>query len=143
MMEDILDLIKEYKLDVKCRYQDIVYKRYYLMYCLYTRNELGLASIGKLFNQGHSNVLHGIKEHKRWIKVNDFEYLNATKPIRDVVLPTQKRRKLFICKYTQIDGKKGKGELTIRGYFKINEKKVQEIMSSQDIITIFTPHIAT
>lgn len=132
MNEDIKELIQEFKLDKKSRKRETVYKRYYLMNVIYMRSNMTLSDIGKLFNRDHSSVIHGIREHKRWWKQLDKEYLRAIHPLPDLVHET---RKLPATQY--FDFETTDDTITIRGKFTkqfLNEFNKQLTMEEISLI---------
>lgn len=140
-MEDIKAIIEQYQLNKKDRHRPNVYMRYYLMYVAYTRSELSLAIIGRMFNKHHSSVLHGIAEHKKWMRANDPIYLYHTKPVRDLIQPKINRKNLYHCKHTPYQGKRGKGMITLTGYFDPKFNDLDKKMTVNEFYSIFNlPH---
>jgi IS30 family transposase len=74
-----LDFLKEqitkYKLDTDSRNRSYVYKRYYVMYRL-NKCKVSLTQIGKMLNRHHATVIHGIRMHRRWSRMQDKVYLH-------------------------------------------------------------------
>ena len=64
--------IKKYQLDTNYRYRDCVYKRFYIMYRLH-KCKVSLTQIGKMLNRHHATVIHGIRMHRRWSRMQDKE----------------------------------------------------------------------
>lgn len=112
MNEDIKELIEEYQLQTRSRKRETVYKRYYLMHALFIRSNMTLTDIGKLFNRDHSSVIHAIKEHKRWFKNMDREYLRAIHPLPELVNDISE---IPVSEY--LDCEAGEDYLVIRGKF--------------------------
>lgn len=112
MNEQIKELIEEYQLNTRSRKRETVYKRYYLMNALFMQSKLSLTGIGELFNRDHSTVIHSIKEHKRWFKSMDQEYLRAIHPLPELVKESKKlpEVKYFDCETTE-------DSITIHGKF--------------------------
>lgn len=112
MIEDIKELIEEFDLKSKSRKRETVYKRYYLMNVLFVRSKMSLAKIGEMFGRDHSTVIHAIKEHKRWFKTMDKEYLRAIHPLPDLVNETRELPEIyyFDCQTTE-------DSITITGKF--------------------------
>jgi hypothetical protein len=82
-VKQLITIAEENKLARKCRKQDVVYKRYYLFSEL--RKELTLESIGNMFNLNHSTILHGLKQHDKYMKMNDRIYINSVAPLFEKV----------------------------------------------------------
>lgn len=112
MNDEIKELIEEFQLQSKSRKREIVYKRYYLMNLLYSTSGMSLSSIGEMFNRDHSTVIHAIREHKRWFKKLDTEYLRAIHPLPELVKETRELPDVnyFECETTE-------DSITIRGKF--------------------------
>ena len=74
-----IDFLKEqitkYKLDTNSRNRAYVYKRYYVMYRL-NKCKVSLTQIGKMLNRHHATVIHGIRMHRRWSRMQDKVYLH-------------------------------------------------------------------
>jgi hypothetical protein len=70
LIERINLLIKKDNLKARCRYQNVVNKRFYLFYILrdygYTYNQ-----IGDFFDLNHATVIHGVKKYKALKKNRD------------------------------------------------------------------------
>jgi len=77
----ILKLIDKYNLATKTRQETQCYKRYYLYYHL-SKTGMSLSSIARAFGKGHATVIHGIKEHKKWHKVQDERYMDTIIPVK-------------------------------------------------------------
>jgi IS30 family transposase len=79
-----LDFLKEqitkYQLDKNYRYRDCVYKRFYIMYRLH-KCKVSLTQIGKMLNRHHATVIHGIRMHRRWSRMQDKVYLHEIEPL--------------------------------------------------------------
>ena len=79
-----LDFLKEqitkYKLDTNSRNRSYVYKRYYVMYRL-NKCKVSLTQIGKMLNRHHATVIHGIRMHRRWSRMQDKVYLHEIEPL--------------------------------------------------------------
>ena len=73
---------------------------------------MSLAKIGEMFGRDHSTVIHAIKEHKRWFKTMDKEYLRAIHPLPDLVNETRELPEIyyFDCQTTE-------DSITITGKF--------------------------
>ena len=67
--------ITKYKLDTDSRNRAYVYKRYYVMYRL-NKCKVSLTQIGKMLNRHHATVIHGIRMHRRWSRMQDKVYLH-------------------------------------------------------------------
>lgn len=80
----IISLIAKYDLANTRRKEEEVYKRYYIYYML-SRIGMGSSAIAREFKKDHASVIHGIKQHKKWYKLNDQRYLNAIKILVDEV----------------------------------------------------------
>jgi hypothetical protein len=78
----ILKLIDKYNLATKTRQETQCYKRYYLYYLL-SKTGMSLSSIARAFGKGHATVIHGIKEHKKWHKVQDERYMDTIKNLME------------------------------------------------------------
>ena len=76
-MEEIIQYIKEHKLDSIDRYRPLVYKRFYF-YNLLRLQGMTYQEIAGIFNKDHASVLHGIKTHKMFTEMNDSIYLEHT-----------------------------------------------------------------
>jgi hypothetical protein len=83
-MKEEIDFLKEqiakYQLDTNSRNRSYVYKRYYVMYRL-NKCKLTLSEIGRLMNRHHATVIHGIKMHRRWSRMQDKVYLHEIEPL--------------------------------------------------------------
>ena len=77
--------IKKYQLDNNSRNRAYVYKRYYIMYRLNKCN-LSLSEIGRMLNRHHATVIHGIKMHRRWTRMQDKVYLHEIEPLVEAAL---------------------------------------------------------
>ena len=67
--------ITKYQLDTDSRNRAYVYKRYYVMYRL-NKCKVSLTQIGKMLNRHHATVIHGIRMHRRWSRMQDKVYLH-------------------------------------------------------------------
>jgi chromosomal replication initiation ATPase DnaA len=76
----ILKLIDKYNLATTSRVETQCYKRYYLYYLL-SKTGMSLSSIARAFGKGHATVIHGIKEHKKWHKIQDERYMDTIKNV--------------------------------------------------------------
>jgi IS30 family transposase len=72
--------ITKYQLDTNSRNRAYVYKRYYVMYRL-NKCKVSLTQIGKMLNRHHATVIHGIRMHRRWTRMNDKVYLHEIEPL--------------------------------------------------------------
>ena len=72
--------ITKYQLDTDCRNRAYVYKRYYVMYRL-NKCKVSLTQIGKMLNRHHATVIHGIRMHRRWTRMQDKVYLHEIEPL--------------------------------------------------------------
>jgi len=72
--------IKKYQLDTNSRNRSYVYKRYYVMYRL-NKCKVSLTQIGKMLNRHHATVIHGIRMHRRWTRMQDKLYLHEIEPL--------------------------------------------------------------
>lgn len=72
--------ITKYQLDTDCRNRPYVYKRYYVMYRL-NKCKVSLTQIGKMLNRHHATVIHGIRMHRRWTRMQDKVYLHEIEPL--------------------------------------------------------------
>ena len=72
--------ITKYQLDTDSRNRAYVYKRYYVMYRL-NKCKVSLTQIGKMLNRHHATVIHGIRMHRRWTKMQDKVYLHEIEPL--------------------------------------------------------------
>ena len=72
--------ITKYQLDTDSRNRAYVYKRYYVMYRL-NKCKLTLSEIGRLMNRHHATVIHGIRMHRRWSRMQDKVYLHEIEPL--------------------------------------------------------------
>ena len=77
----LIGQIAKHQLDNNYRYRDCVYKRFYVMYRL-QKCKLSLTKIGELLNRHHATVIHGIRMHRRWSRMNDEVYLNSIEAIK-------------------------------------------------------------
>ncbi len=79
-----LDFLKEqitkYQLDTDSRNRAYVYKRYYVMYRL-NKCKVSLTQIGKMLNRHHATVIHGIRMHRRWTRMQYKLYLHEIEPL--------------------------------------------------------------
>ena len=73
--------ITKHQLDNNSRHRSYVYKRYYIMYRL-NKCKVSLTQIGKMLNRHHATVIHGIRMHRRWSRMNDEVYLNSIEAIK-------------------------------------------------------------
>jgi IS30 family transposase len=80
-LEFLKDQVKKYNLDSKHRYRNYTYKRFYIMYRLH-KCKVSLTQIGKMLNRHHATVIHGIRMHRRWSRMNDEVYLNSIEAIK-------------------------------------------------------------
>ena len=72
--------ITKYQLATNSRNRSYVYKRYYVMYRL-NKCKLSLSEIGRLMNRHHATVIHGIRMHRRWSRMQDKVYLHEIEPL--------------------------------------------------------------
>ena len=72
--------ITKYQLATNSRNRSYVYKRYYVMYRL-NKCKLTLSEIGRLLNRHHATVIHGIRMHRRWSRMQDKVYLHEIEPL--------------------------------------------------------------
>jgi len=72
--------ITKYQLDTDSRNRAYVYKRYYVMYRL-NKCKVSLTQIGKMLNRHHATVIHGIRMHRRWTRMQDKVYLHEIEPL--------------------------------------------------------------
>ena len=88
-MKEEIDFLKEqiakYQLTNNSRNRAYVYKRYYIMYRL-NKCKMSLTDIGKLLNRHHASVIHGIKMHRRWTRMQDKVYLHEIEPLVEAAL---------------------------------------------------------
>ena len=77
--------ITKYQLATNSRNRSYVYKRYYVMYRL-NKCKLTLSEIGRLLNRHHATVIHGIKMHRRWSRMQDKVYLHEIEPLVQAAL---------------------------------------------------------
>ena len=88
-MKEEIDFLKEqiakYQLTNNSRNRSYVYKRYYIMYRL-NKCKMSLTDIGKLLNRHHASVIHGIKMHRRWSRMQDKVYLHEIEPLVEAAL---------------------------------------------------------
>lgn len=84
-----IDFLKEqianYQLTNNSRNRAYVYKRYYIMYRL-NKCKMSLTDIGKLLNRHHATVIHGIRMHRRWTRMQDKVYLHEIEPLVEAAL---------------------------------------------------------
>ena len=76
----LIGQIAKYQLDTDSRNRSYVYKRYYVMYRL-NKCKLSLSEIGRLMNRHHATVIHGIRMHRRWTRMQDKVYLHEIEPL--------------------------------------------------------------
>ena len=76
----LIGQIAKYQLDTNSRNRSYVYKRYYVMYRL-NKCKLTLSEIGRLMNRHHATVIHGIRMHRRWSRMQDKVYLHEIEPL--------------------------------------------------------------
>ena len=76
----LIGQIVKYQLDTNCRNRAYVYKRYYVMYRL-NKCKVSLTQIGKMLNRHHATVIHGIRMHRRWTRMQDKVYLHEIDPL--------------------------------------------------------------
>ena len=88
MIDDIIEYIKENDLKAKSRHRYVLYKRYYL-YSILRKKGLSLSRIGKMFNQNHSTIIHGLINHDVWHKAKDPIYLLHTRELREMFVARQ------------------------------------------------------
>lgn len=72
--------IAKYQLATNSRNRSYVYKRYYVMYRL-NKCKVSLTQIGKMLNRHHATVIHGIRMHRRWTRMQDKVYLHEIEPL--------------------------------------------------------------
>ena len=88
-MKEEIDFLKEqiakYQLTNNSRNRSYVYKRYYIMYRL-NKCKMSLTDIGKLLNRHHASVIHGVKMHRRWSRMQDKVYLHEIEPLVEAAL---------------------------------------------------------
>ena len=72
--------ITKYQLATNSRNRAYVYKRYYVMYRL-NKCKVSLTQIGKMLNRHHATVIHGIRMHRRWSRMQDKVYLHEIEPL--------------------------------------------------------------
>jgi len=72
--------ITKYQLDTDSRNRAYVYKRYYVMYRL-NKCKVSLTQIGKMLNRHHATVIHGIRMHRRWTRMQDKVYFHEIEPL--------------------------------------------------------------
>ena len=76
----LIGQIAKYQLDTDSRNRAYVYKRYYVMYRL-NKCKVSLTQIGKMLNRHHATVIHGIRMHRRWTRMQDKVYLHEIEPL--------------------------------------------------------------
>lgn len=113
MKQTILELIKEHKLDGKMQTREKVYKRHYLMACLFSMNTMPLREIGEAFNRDHSTVIHGIKQHAKWWEIKDELYYRMIHDLVEIVQPEL----MMLPKDYYFKCKAGDNMVTIKGNF--------------------------
>ena len=76
----LIGQIAKYQLATNSRNRSYVYKRYYVMYRL-NKCKVSLTQIGKMLNRHHATVIHGIRMHRRWTRMQDKVYLHEIEPL--------------------------------------------------------------
>ena len=84
-IEFLKEQIAKYQLTNNSRNRSYVYKRYYIMYRL-NKCKMSLTDIGKLLNRHHASVIHGVKMHRRWSRMQDKVYLHEIEPLVEAAL---------------------------------------------------------
>jgi hypothetical protein len=84
-IEFLKEQIAKYQLTNNSRNRSYVYKRYYIMYRL-NKCKMSLTNIGKLLNRHHASVIHGVKMHRRWSRMQDKVYLHEIEPLVEAAL---------------------------------------------------------
>jgi len=74
--QKLIELVEKYDLTSRSRKREILYKRHFIMAELYEEIP-SLSQVGDIVERDHATVLHGIREHKKWMEVKDAEYLKA------------------------------------------------------------------
>jgi len=79
--KDIVKIIEDYDLTIKCRRQQYVYKRYFIAQYLVRKRHMTMQLAGKYLNIDHSTVIYGIKMHDIWWKLRDHRYISCILPL--------------------------------------------------------------
>lgn len=77
-------LISKYKLNKKCRVQNLFFMRCFLSYTLRNELQLTLSEIGSMFNLSHATIIHSIKRHREMMKY-DKAYKIFVEPYQAIV----------------------------------------------------------
>jgi len=73
--DQLIELAKEYDLMRRYRQRTHVYRRFYMFSELY--KFCNYCEIARIFDMKHCSVMHGVKEHIKWMSISDQEYLKA------------------------------------------------------------------
>ena len=134
--QDILDIIKEYELDIPKRSPEVAFKRYFLYNFLHKRRHLPTTVIGRMFGKNHSSVIHGIREHEYWWKKKDPYYLRAVFPLPELITHRREDVNSYDIKVMHLDDQEV--QVTITGIFSPKQlTNIQQIMKKEEIRNIF------
>jgi IS30 family transposase len=128
----LIGQIAKYQLDNNYRYRDCVYKRFYVMYRL-QKCKLSLTKIGELLNRHHATVIHGIRMHRRWSRMNDEVYLNSIEAIKAAANELNYEDKYKVSAVEQFNCINLKIQMPWK-YDKVNEFK--EYMTAKELAEI-------
>lgn len=92
-LENVKSIIQSYELNKENRDREYVYKRAYV-YSRLRETGMSYSAIGRLFGHNHATVMHGIRNHEFYTKMNDAFYLNCIREIRKK-FETEKYRDIF------------------------------------------------
>lgn len=134
--QDIIDIIKTYKLDSSSRKQDLVSKRYYLYSYMSKHRHMTTTMIGRYFNRDHSTVVHGISEHEYWYKNKDANYLKFIHPVPELIRAKRSDINIFDVDVMPLDDEEAR--VTITGNFSPKLlRSFQEQMTKEELCTTF------
>lgn len=124
--------ITKYHLDTNSRHRSFVYKRYYVMYRL-NKCKVSLTQIGKMLNRHHATVIHGIRMHRRWSRMQDIVYLNEIEPLVQTAIQENYQEKYKVSAFENFNYINVKIQMPY-DYDKVN--KFKEYMTAKELAEI-------
>lgn len=92
-LHKVKSVIQSFELNKENRDREHVYKRAYV-YSRLRETGMSYSAIGRFFGHNHATVMHGIRNHEFYTKMNDAFYLNCIREIRKEFEP-EKYRDIF------------------------------------------------
>ena len=82
IFNEIKRVIDDFDLKNKSRKPYFTYNRFFIFNYLFDNLKMSYTGIGLLFDRDHSTVIHGIREHNKYVEIKDSIYLSNTLDVR-------------------------------------------------------------